>query len=210
MSNRGTRWRNGLIAVVLLVAIGGAVWNALAKEKPVSDQGENAVKTGGTQDQERTKQPPASAFGPAGKEKEGPMRGKSVPDLTLPSLDGKTVSLTESDKPAIINLWASWCPPCREEMPYLQKAYEQYGKQVDFRMLNLTSRDHPEKMKAYLKKEKYTFPVLLDETGEAQEAFGVINIPQTFVVDKEGQIIYHHSGSLSKKQIDRIMKEITS
>ncbi len=104
-------------------------------------------------------------------------------------------------KPSFINIWASWCPPCKVEMPHIQEAYEKYGDRVNFLMVNLTETDDLDKMKDYLSTEGYTFPVLLDEKGEVADRYGVISIPVTYAVDDKGVIIHKQMGAMTRGQI---------
>src|SRR5690606_26329345 len=119
------------------------------------------------------------------------------------------VSLSDNGgKPTIINIWASWCGPCREEMPLLQKASQQYGDQVNFRLIN--TGDGKITMDDYLQKQDFTFPILRDESGEVADDYQIINIPQTFIVDEQGQVIKRVMGTLSEEELMNIMKKITS
>lgn len=199
----GYRWRNILVVVVILAAIGGAVWTAMdkgdsqdqassddKKSTKATEDGENK-QAGATRDQQSEE-------------------GFQAPDFTLKTLEGETVTLSKNDgKPSLVNLWASWCPPCKVEMPHLQKAYEKYGDQVNFHMVNLTSLDNKDKMVKYIKDEKYTFPVLLDETGKVGEEYMAFSIPQTYIVDENGQVIEKITGAMTKEQLEEIMKDLT-
>lgn len=134
-----------------------------------------------------------------------------MPDITLVNRDGDPVSLKDNGgKPAIINVWASWCPPCKKEMPDLQAAYEKHGDQVQFHMVNLTNRDFLDQMDAYLEEEGFTFPVLLDEEGITEKELRILGIPNTFVVDEQGRILHHIAGYMDKKTVEQIMDELTS
>ncbi|MFD1426738.1 thiol-disulfide isomerase/thioredoxin [Kroppenstedtia sanguinis] len=199
----GYRWRDILIGIVILAAIAGAIWMGLDKD----DGTEEAVEQRQT---EGTKEEPSGETTKAAGE-EQPEEGFQAPDFTLNTLDGDKVTLSKNEgKPSLINLWASWCPPCKMEMPYLQKAYEKYGDQVNFRMVNLTSLDNKDKMIDYLKEEKFTFPVLLDETGKVGQKYMAFAIPQTYIVDEKGQVIHKITRTMTEEQLEEIMKELTS
>lgn len=205
----GHRWRNVLIGIVILAAIAGAIWKA-------TDPGEDTEKAA-TDHSEQGK------AGVAKEEKSGETRktgatremrseeGFQAPDFTLNTLEGKKVTLSKNGgKPSLVNLWASWCPPCKVEMPHLQKAYEKYGDQVNFHMVNLTSLDNKDKMIDYIKDGKYTFPVLMDETGKVGEKYMAFSIPQTYIVDEKGQVIQKIMGAMTEEQLEEIMRELTS
>lgn len=184
-------WRNWLIGAVIVIAVGGALWTAN------SDKGDSPT------DSSRTE--PASV-----QRDESPQENMKAPDFTLKTLDGKAAELGKNNgKPTIINFWASWCPPCKVEMPYIQKAYEKYGDRVNFMMVNLTAMDDKEKMEQFLKEGGYSFPVLLDETGKVGEMYQAFSIPVTYIVDENGFIIKHVMGAMSEGQLTEIMEKIS-
>ncbi|WP_169713689.1 TlpA family protein disulfide reductase [Paludifilum halophilum] len=212
MGDKKTFWRNLLVSAVIVAAVAGAVITGLGKENAKEQSTSPDAKTAATSDSEQggSDREGDESNQPTGGEAK-PAEGFEAPDFTLKTLDGKTVTLSDNDgKPSIINVWASWCPPCKKEMPLLQKAYKKYGDQVNFHMVNLTIQDNKEKMESYLEEKEFTFPVLLDETGEIVESYGVVGIPQTYAVDEKGKVIRHIQGEMSEKQLEELMKELTS
>lgn len=117
--------------------------------------------------------------------------GAAAPDFHLETLDGKQVKLSDyRGKKVILNLWATWCPPCRAEMPHMQKFYEK-NKDNDIVVLavNLTSMDNgEEKIKDFVKKYGLTFPIPLDKTGDIGEIYQAYTIPTSYVITPEGKI----------------------
>ncbi|HHJ10541.1 MAG TPA: TlpA family protein disulfide reductase [Bacteroidetes bacterium] len=110
----------------------------------------------------------------------------------LNKLDGKQVFLGDFKQQVLfINFWATWCPPCRAEMPGIQKLYEKYGNKVKFLMI--TAED-PGSVKAYIKKNSYTFPIYLQQY-KAPAVFRSNSIPTTFIVDAKGGIVLLHKGA---------------
>ncbi|MDA8353906.1 MAG: TlpA disulfide reductase family protein [Firmicutes bacterium] len=201
--NHRFQWRHVLIGVIILAAAGAAVWTAV---EPKSDQ----TASGSEQAVSRSEETEGQGGDHSESKTHGAIReGSPAPDFTLKTLQGEKVSLSDNGgKPTIINFWASWCGPCREEMPLLQKAYEQYGDQVNFRLIN--TGDGKITMDDYLKKQDFTFPILRDESGEVADDYQIINIPQTFIVDEQGQVIKRVMGTLSEEELMNIMKKITS
>lgn len=116
--------------------------------------------------------------------------------LILESLDGDTYDLAAmKGRVVVINFWATWCPPCIEELPSMQKLWDQaHAGGLDILAVNLG--EPPDRIRAFLQsfEPKLTFPILLDRDGEAFEAWGVRGLPKTFVVNKRGQIIYEAEG----------------
>lgn len=118
-------------------------------------------------------------------------------DFALPSLDGSTVSLADfkGKKKVVVSFWASWCGPCRMELPALAKFYRKYHKDSsDFEFLAISVDDDREAAESYAHSEKLPFPVLLDPTGKAERAYSVDAIPSLFIIDSKGKVIYGKTG----------------
>ncbi|MEB2298462.1 redoxin domain-containing protein [Lysinibacillus xylanilyticus] len=128
----------------------------------------------------------------------GLKNGDTPPDFTLTSLDGEDVTLSElRGKKVVLNFWATWCPPCKAEMPHMQNYYEQYAKKdnVEIIAVNLTEaeRDVTEDAKidsvmTFRESFDLTFPILLDQKNSAGLAYQVITIPTTYFIDSNGYI----------------------
>ena len=112
-----------------------------------------------------------------------------VEDIVLFDLNQNPVKLTDY-KGAIVflNFWASWCPPCRNEMPSMQKLYNRY-KTEPFKMIAVSIKESPGQVKDFFKEKRLSFTALLDPRGEAGKKFGINSIPTTFILDKNGNII---------------------
>ncbi|HXY16085.1 MAG TPA: TlpA disulfide reductase family protein [Terriglobales bacterium] len=117
---------------------------------------------------------------------------KPAADFTLPSLDGELVSLADyrGKKKVVLSFWASWCGPCRMELPVLADFYKRYHKgSSDFEILAISIDDDREAAEAYAAKAKLPFPVLLDPDSKAADLYSVDGIPTVFIVDTQGKII---------------------
>jgi len=140
-----------------------------------------------------------------------PLVGKQAPDFTLPALDGAEVSLSQfRGQPVLINFWASWCIPCREEMPELVRAYEAH-KAEGFIILgvNLTHEDTLSDAQAFAKEFSISFPVLLDEDGTVSGKLYIIpGIPTSIFIDRDGLLKRIQVGKMTGQQIDRYVREI--
>ncbi len=127
-----------------------------------------------------------------------------APDFTVYDLEGNEVKFSELvGKPIVLNFWASWCGPCKSEMPDFQKVYEEYKDEIQFVMVNLTdgSDETVEKASAFVEEHGYTFPVYYDTKLEAAYAYGVNSVPRTYFIDKEGNLVLQAQGMLSAEKL---------
>ncbi len=134
-----------------------------------------------------------------------PEVGFSAPDFSLKGLDGKTVKLSNlRGKPVFINFWASWCPPCKEEIPEIQKFYEKYQGRVEVLAVNITFNDKMPDILNILQADHATYPVLLDEDNNHPVAddYQVDGIPASFFVDKDGVIRDIHVGGMNLQMLE--------
>ena len=113
--------------------------------------------------------------------------GLNAPEFLLSDPSGKTYTLSELQGSVVfVNFWATWCPPCIEEMPSLQNLYNGFKDKKEFRMVTILYKDDYAKAMAYLKQNNYALPVLIDREGKAAKAYGVTGVPETYIVDKQG------------------------
>jgi peroxiredoxin len=136
--------------------------------------------------------------------------GLPAPDFTLGTLDGGEVSLSDfRGQGVLINFWATWCGPCRIEMPEIVRAYEAHSD-TGFTVLavNLTDQDALEDVQAFVEEFGMTFPVLLDSNGEISRLYGLLGLPMSVFVDREGRIARIYIGLMSGEQIDEFVGEI--
>lgn len=135
--------------------------------------------------------------------------GEPAPDFKLEDLDGETVSLRDlRGKPVLLNFWATWCPPCRAEMPYLQEVFEEWqGKELV--VLTIDIGESRATVQNYLQSYKLSLPVLLDISKIVSYRYGFRYIPTTFFIDKDGIIQRMRVGPFpSKEAIDAYIEEI--
>lgn len=119
-----------------------------------------------------------------------PQQGFSAPDFELKTPNGETIKLSElSGQAVLVNLWATWCPPCRAEMETIEKVYQEYQDQ-GFTVLavNMTYQDEPLKVMPFVTEHRLTFPILLDETGEMANAYQLKSLPSSYFINREGII----------------------
>jgi thiol-disulfide isomerase/thioredoxin len=113
---------------------------------------------------------------------------KSAPDFQLKTLDGQVVTLSQfRGKPVLLNFWASWCQPCRDEMPYLQQTYNNYkDKGLVFYAVDIG--ESPEAINKYFLDNSLLLPVLLDSDKTVGQSYQITGVPETFLIDENGII----------------------
>ena len=123
----------------------------------------------------------------------GAIKG-AAPDFTLKSLSGKNIKLSEyRGSVVMINFWASWCGPCRQEMPALEQLYKRY-QDLGFVILGVNTDDDPSKSRILLKDIKVSFPILYDTSNTIVKTYDVQAMPTTYLVDRNGNLRYVHKG----------------
>lgn len=113
-------------------------------------------------------------------------------------------------KPIVVNVWASWCPPCKREMPLFEKAINQYGERITFLMINETDgqRETMDTAKAFVKDKGYKMKTLFDLDGDVGNTYSILYLPTTLFIDKNGNIVENHVGELTKCELENAIGKI--
>lgn len=134
-------------------------------------------------------------------------------DFTLYDQYGNKHSLSEyKGKTIFLNFWATWCPPCREEMPYIDELYKEYNENKDDVIIlgvstpNVGREGSVDHVKEFLNKEGYAFPVVFDEKSPMAFEYGINAFPSTFIINKEGYITKYIPGAMSKKTMKNLIE----
>lgn len=141
----------------------------------------------------------------------GIKEGEQAPDFTLNGLDGTPVSLSDlRGKVVVLNFWASWCPPCRVEMPHMQRLYEKYeAENVVVLGINLTSTEKsPGAAQGFVEEQGLSFPVLLDSKGEVMDTFRIVAYPTTYFIDEEGVIRQVSQGAMNADMLKKAIQPL--
>lgn len=139
--------------------------------------------------------------------------GTKAPNFTLQTIDGKSFTLQSNfkqGKVVLLDIWATWCPPCRAEIPYLVDLNKKYkGKPVTF--VGVAIDQSKSDVSAFAKKQKINYTIVSDPNGASiGSKYQVKGIPATYIIDKKGVIRFVHSGFGGKSEIDKMDKEIAS
>jgi thiol-disulfide isomerase/thioredoxin len=143
-----------------------------------------------------------------GKVPESAPAKQKAPDFSMTDIEGTRITLSgliANGKPIVLNFWASWCPPCKVEMPEFDKAYKETGGEVQFIMLDLTDgqRETVQKGAQYVKEQGFSFPVYFDTGQEAAYTYGIRAIPTTLFIDKDGYIVTGVQGAINGQTLRR-------
>ena len=132
--------------------------------------------------------------------------GGEAPDFSLQTLDGERVKLSDFEgKKVILNFWATWCKPCREEMPDLQSIYKESDDDVVILAINMDAHNDVE---GFIDSYSVTFPVLLDENDQVSDMYQIISLPTTYFIDEDGTIVQKHFGQITYEQLEEILQKI--
>ncbi|MCL2526378.1 MAG: TlpA family protein disulfide reductase [Coriobacteriia bacterium] len=128
------------------------------------------------------------------------IQGQEAPDFSFLGEQGHVEMLSDyRGTPVVLNFWASWCPPCRAEMPHFQEAFDLHGNDVKFIMLNID--ESIEVARAFADELELTFPLYFDESSEGALAYKITGVPETFFIDANGVVTQRFLGAIDTKTI---------
>ncbi|HZG70138.1 MAG TPA: redoxin domain-containing protein [Chondromyces sp.] len=190
--------KNWVGIALLLLLVGIAVANIVNDRREISEIENKGLVASGAEGA------PVEATGLA--------TGEKAPDFELKTLDGQTVSLSDyKGKKVILNFWATWCPPCKEEMPHMQKFYEEQAeeKNVEILAVNLTSSDKSVgHVREFVKSYGLTFPVPLDEEGTIGSQYSAITIPTSYLLNTDGTIGEKVIGPMDEEMLEMLVDQL--
>lgn len=212
-----------IVLIVLLIIGATFAYNNLKESNqdlanPLVEQGKQEVKVeneaatmeleagdkedGKTNDQETTEGKDKSNETEEAETKEEPEK-ISAPDFLLKDMDGNEVNFLDYvGKPIVLNFWASWCPPCKAEMPDFEEMYKEVGDDITFMMVDLVDQEGGRETESdgrkFIEEEGFTFPVYFDINQEAAITYGITSIPTTIFIDSEGNIVANAKGAINK------------
>lgn len=154
-----------------------------------------------------TAQNPVSGNYPGLLISKGSLINTLAPDFTLEDLSGAAIELADfQGHVVLLNFWATWCAPCRLEMPELQKLSDQFSP--NFHILGVNFDEPADVVGAYVEELGLTFDILLDPGGVVQDLYRVRNYPTSFFIDEQGIVRIQHIGILSENQLDRYLRQM--
>ena len=135
----------------------------------------------------------------------------TAPDFTVYDAKGKAVKLSDlKGKPVVLNFWASWCPPCKGEMPDFNKVYAEEKNDIQFMMVDVVDgeRETQEKGAQYVKSQGFNFPVYFDNKQDAAYAYEISSIPSTVLIDKNGIIVNGYEGAIDVETLKKAIQTL--
>ncbi len=178
-----------VVAFIALIAVAGGLYHLLSSRYQMEILSTAPADPAG-QGSSQESQPPLTA----------------APDFTMTDAEGKTVKLSDFfGKPIVVNFWASWCGPCRQEMPEFDKAYLEQGDEVTFLIINMTDgyQETLDNAKDFIRKQGYHFPVYYDTAQDAARVYGVTRLPATYFINEEGKLVAKAMGAISRATLQQ-------
>ncbi|MHA0857229.1 peroxiredoxin family protein [Paenibacillus sp. CMAA1364] len=178
--------KNGIAIIIVLLLVGWGVYDYLNQDQPQPNHEQQSLENIGIK------------------------KGNNAPDFELMDLKGKPVKLSDyKGKKVIINFWATWCPPCRAEMPHMEKIYEEYGDDVIVLAVNLTNTESKASdVHTFVEKFELTFPIVLDEKGYVSDTYRIIAYPTSYFVDTQGVIQEIFQGAINYDMMTKALSKI--
>lgn len=235
-----TGWMNGITGYLSSFGVGG---QTVTESQAPSGSGDGTPDSRETAPQTETQSPAdngqnpdqsAGQSGDNGQDSESAAAGETesslpdtsdrveAPDFTLVDQYGEEHKLSDyKGKVVFLNFWATWCPPCREEMPDIEALYKEYGENsedlVILSVANPKTKDNPnnndktiEEVTKFMKDNGYSYPALMDTTGDVLLQYYITAFPTTFMIDREGRVIGYASGALTKDIMKNIITQALS
>ncbi len=145
-----------------------------------------------------------NADGPTGEYSSVPMEVNfDAPELTLTNLEGEEESLEDHlGEVVMVNFWATWCPPCKAELPVLQEYYEDHADD-GFTIIGIDANETQERVASFIETTNIAYPIWIDLESEGSRAFNVNSYPSSFIIDRDGTIVLAWTGQISKAMLEK-------
>ena len=167
------------------------------------------AQSAGTESDDKTAQETEDRAGESAEEE----TKTEASDFTVYDLEGNAFHLSDfRGKPTVINFWASWCGPCKNEMPDFNEAFLAQGEEINFLMVNVTDeyRETLEIASSYIEEMQYSFPVYYDTEQDAAATYGISSLPTTYFIDAEGYFVAYARGMIDAETLQRGIEMIVA
>ena len=216
--NKALRWLVPAVALVILIAAAALLYPRLAVRYDARDGAKEpaAAQETTTPSTERETAAPEESTVPidAGvpTESAAPETASDLaPDFAVDNGQGSITKLSDfAGKPVVVNFWASWCPPCRSELPAFDSLYAEYGDRIQFMMVDLTdgNRETMPGVKVFVTEQGFQFPVYYDTTASAANAYQIYSIPVTIFVRPDGTLAAQQIGAMQETTLRAYLEDL--
>jgi len=193
-------WRSVVLPLVVVAAIVGAIWYIESRGLPFIEDGSSA----GSGDYGPVALPPER--NPTGRDS-SPEKERAAPDFLLETLDGGTLRLSDlQGKAVLVNFWATWCQPCRSELPHLVAAYDRY-RQEGLEIVAVNLQEDEDTIAGFVEEFGMQFPVVIDRSGDVSDEYRVIGIPTSYFIDRSGVVRSIYTGPFVGRESRQAIEE---
>jgi peroxiredoxin len=134
--------------------------------------------------------------------------GEEAPDFVLKDLEGNEYKLSDyRGKGVFLNFWGTWCEPCKDEMPYMQNQYKKY-KDEGVEIIAINVGETKIAIENFAKQYNLSFPIVVDESGEVQKAYGIFPLPATYLINSDGIIVDYIESTMTEEMVQQYMEKI--
>lgn len=197
-------WIVAALSLVLVIVLASSLYPMLS-EKYLNGSTDGKILGEEKEAADGKKQTDSQASGGSAEQKT--LSSSPADDFTVYSGDLSEVRLSEYyGKPIVVNFWASWCSPCRSELPAFNRVYEKYRDEVVFLMVNLSDGESVSEIKKFVSDNGYTFPVYYDLSGDAARTYGIYSIPETVFINSDGSLYGSQLGAVSEAILENYVK----
>ncbi|GAB4426805.1 MAG: TlpA disulfide reductase family protein [Anaerolineae bacterium] len=138
----------------------------------------------------------------------GILPGQTAPNFSLTTLQGEPVQLSDyAGQVVMVNMWATWCPPCKAELPTIDAFYQEHSAD-GFVVLAVNSQEAQSTVNTFISSTGFTFPVLLDSRGDVMGQYSVRALPTSFIIDRDGTVRHIHTGEVSREQLAQYVEPL--
>jgi thiol-disulfide isomerase/thioredoxin len=208
MKGRSLYMKKWLLAALLIIIVGASIYSVKNYENKLLDKSNKNSSTESNSEISANNEKNSNISQNDSVKTSPILQKSSAIDFKLKDLEGKEVSLSQfKGKKVFLNFWATWCPPCKQEMPEIEKVFNE-TKDSDLVILTVNLGENQNTVKAFMDKNNYHFKVVLDLDEKVATKYNIQSIPTSLFIDKDGNVVSTKNGAMTKAQMDAYIKSI--